>query len=53
LRRPITKRLIVPSILVPIALVLLGGSYQLNGGCWGGASIANYIVYLPLAVKNF
>ena len=101
------KRLIIPSILIPIALVLLigittangqrandpatpqsgyelswytidgggatfstggsyslggtigqadagvlsGGSYQLNGGFWGGAAIANYNVYLPLVRK--
>lgn len=29
-----------------------GGSYQLNGGFWGGASI-NYTVYLPLVLKSF
>ncbi len=29
-----------------------GGSYQLNGGFWGGASI-NYSIYLPLTLKNF
>jgi hypothetical protein len=29
-----------------------GGSYQLVGGFWGGASI-NYNIYLPLALKNF
>ncbi len=32
--------------------VLSGGTYQLNGGFWGGASIANYTIYLPLVVKN-
>jgi len=31
--------------------VLSGGSYQLNGGFWGGSSI-NYKVYLPLVLKN-
>ena len=30
---------------------LSGGLYQLNGGFWDGASIANYTVYLPLARK--
>jgi hypothetical protein len=29
-----------------------GGSYTLNGGFWGGASI-NYTIYLPLVLKNF
>jgi hypothetical protein len=28
------------------------GSYQLNGGFWGGASI-NYNIYLPLTLKSF
>ena len=28
-----------------------GGTYQLAGGFWGGASI-NYHIYLPLALKN-
>ena len=28
-----------------------GGTYQLAGGSWGGASI-NYHIYLPLALKN-
>ena len=32
--------------------VLSGGSYQLNGGFWGGAAIANYTIYLPLVLKN-
>jgi hypothetical protein len=31
---------------------LSGGSYQLNGGLWGGASI-NYNIYLPLVLKSF
>jgi hypothetical protein len=83
------KRLIIPSILVPIVLVLLigistanaqrtndpaapqsgydlswytiddggktfstGGSYQLNGGFWGGV-IVNYNIYVPLTLENF
>jgi hypothetical protein len=29
-----------------------GGTYTLNGGFWGGASI-NYSIYLPLTLKNF
>jgi hypothetical protein len=29
-----------------------GGTYTLNGGFWGGASI-NYNIYLPLTLKNF
>ncbi len=29
-----------------------GGTYQLNGGFWGG-SIINYNIYLPLVLKNF
>ncbi len=36
----------------PDAGSMSGGSYQLNGGFWGGASI-NYNIYLPLALKNF
>jgi hypothetical protein len=36
----------------PYAGSLSGGSYQLNGGFWGGASI-NYNIYLPLTLKNF
>ncbi len=40
------------SIGQPDAGSLSGGSYQLNGGFWGGASI-NYNIYLPLALKNF
>jgi hypothetical protein len=40
------------SIGQPDAGSLSGGSYQLNGGFWGGASIANYTIYLPLVVKN-
>jgi hypothetical protein len=40
------------SIGQPDAGTLSGGSYQLNGGFWGGASI-NYTVYLPLALKSF
>jgi hypothetical protein len=36
----------------PDAGVLSGGSYTINGGFWGGASI-NYNIYLPLALKNF
>jgi hypothetical protein len=39
------------SIGQPDAGSLSGGSYQLNGGFWGGASIANYNVYLPLVRK--
>jgi hypothetical protein len=35
----------------PDAGSLSGGSYQLNGGFWGGASI-NYNIYLPLVLKN-
>ena len=35
----------------PDAGSMSGGSYQLNGGFWGGASI-NYTVYLPWAMKN-
>jgi hypothetical protein len=45
-------RTIGGSIGQPDAGVLSGGSYQLNGGFWGGASI-NYTIYLPLALKNF
>lgn len=40
------------SIGQPDAGALSGGSYTLNGGFWGGASI-NYNVYLPLTLKNF
>jgi hypothetical protein len=40
------------SIGQPDAGSLSGGSYQLNGGFWGGASI-NYSIYLPLVLKNF
>jgi hypothetical protein len=29
-----------------------GGTYQLNGGFWGGAAI-DYKVYLPLVLKSF
>jgi hypothetical protein len=36
----------------PDAGSLSGGSYTLNGGFWGGASI-NYTVYLPLVLKSF
>ena len=36
----------------PDAGSMNGGSYQLNGGFWGGASI-NYNIYLPLVLKNF
>ena len=37
----------------PDAGTLDGGSYQLNGGFWGGgALIANHAVYLPLLMKN-
>jgi len=39
------------SIGQPDAGSLSGGSYQLNGGFWGGAPIANYTVYLPLVRK--
>jgi hypothetical protein len=40
------------SIGQPDAGSLSGGSYQLSGGFWGGASI-NYTVYLPLVLKSF
>jgi hypothetical protein len=40
------------SIGQPDAGSLGGGSYTLNGGFWGGASI-NYSIYLPLVLKNF
>jgi hypothetical protein len=40
------------SIGQPDAGSLSGGSYQLNGGFWSGASI-NYNIYLPLTLKNF
>jgi hypothetical protein len=40
------------SIGQPDAGSMGGGSYQLNGGFWGGASI-NYNIYLPLVLKNF
>ncbi len=36
----------------PDAGALSGGSYQLTGGFWAGASI-NYNIYLPLTLKNF
>ena len=36
----------------PDAGSMSNGSYQLNGGFWGGASI-NYNIYLPLTLKNF
>lgn len=39
------------SIGQPDAGSMGGGSYQLNGGFWGGASI-NYTIYLPLTLKN-
>lgn len=39
------------SIGQPDAGSMSGGSYTLNGGFWGGASIANYTVYLPLVRK--
>jgi hypothetical protein len=35
----------------PDAGVLSGGSYTLNGGFWGGATSANYTIYLPLVRK--
>ena len=40
------------SIGQPDAGTLNGGSYQLAGGFWGGASI-NYAMYLPLVLKSF
>ena len=40
------------SIGQPDAGSLSSGSYTLNGGFWGGASI-NYSIYLPLVLKNF
>jgi hypothetical protein len=40
------------SIGQPDAGSLIGGSYSLVGGFWGGASI-NYTVYLPLVLKSF
>jgi hypothetical protein len=40
------------SIGQPDAGSLSGGSYQLNGGFWGGTSIS-YNIYLPLVLKNF
>ena len=42
---------LVGSIGQPDAGTLSGGSYQLSGGFWGGASIARYSIYLPLARK--
>src|SRR3972149_12299388 len=36
-------------VVQPDAGILSGGSYQLAGGFWGG-SIANYNIYLPLAL---
>lgn len=39
------------SIGQPDAGALNGGTYQLNGGFWGGSSI-NYNIYLPLVMKN-
>ncbi len=36
----------------PDAGSMSGGSYQLNGGFWGGAVIS-YNIYLPLVLKNF
>ena len=30
---------------------LSGGTYTLNGGFWGGMSIASYAIYLPLIVR--
>ncbi len=39
------------SIGQPDAGSMGGGSYQLNGGFWGGAAI-NYNIYLPLVFKN-
>ena len=32
----------------PDAGVLSGGTYTLNGGFWGGASIAHYNIYLTM-----
>jgi hypothetical protein len=40
------------SIGQPDAGSMGSGSYQLNGGFWGGASI-NYSIYLPLVLKSF
>ncbi len=39
------------SIGQPDAGSLSGGSYQLNGGFWGGL-IINYNIYLPLVLKS-
>jgi hypothetical protein len=40
------------SIGQPDAGSMSGGSYQLNGGFWSGATIS-YTIYLPLTLKNF
>jgi hypothetical protein len=45
-------RTIGGSIGQPDAGSMGGGSYQLNGGFWGGMSI-NYNIHLPLVLKNF
>jgi hypothetical protein len=40
------------SIGQPDAGSMSGGSYTINSGFWGGASI-NYTIYLPLVLKSF
>lgn len=35
----------------PDAGVLTGGDYALTGGFWGGAA-AEYLIYLPLVLRN-
>ena len=40
------------SIGQPDAGSMSGGGYTLTGGFWGGASSANYRIYLPLVMKG-
>lgn len=36
----------------PDAGLLIGGDYTLGGGFWGGGAVAQYRIYLPLALRN-
>ena len=37
----------------PDAGLLVGGSYSLGGGFWGGAQVVGYTVYLPMVVRDW
>jgi hypothetical protein len=36
----------------PDAAMWSGGGYQLSGGFWGGGAAMEYIVYLPVTMRN-